>query len=106
MIKCLNCNNEAAIKDPKYGYLPGKKCQRQFRATIKPQIPTELAGDEIKEGRRMFKKDVIQPYRNGVLSKEYINAYGSKGLTVTHEDIKEAQYVWNNTETQYYEEHD
>lgn len=91
---CLNCNNESAIKHPRFGWMPCLNCQN--RTTIKPQKPQELTTDAIKSDRKEFKKDIVQPWRNGQLSKEYVDAVGTKYIKATPEEIKNAKPVWEH----------
>lgn len=39
---------------------------------------------------------LLQPYRNGVLSKEFIEAYGSKSLNLKKGEYRKARYVWRS----------
>jgi len=50
----------------------------------------EFTSEEIKRERKQFAKDILQPFRSGELSSEYLKAFGTKGLQVTKEDIKKA----------------
>lgn len=91
--KCLNCNNNDAIFNKTFGWLSCKRCQLKHKsAKVKESI--EMVGDEIKTSRKIYRRDTIQPWRGGVLSKEYLKEYGTKGIQVTKEDIKNAKDVW------------
>lgn len=61
---------------------------------------------EIKESRVQYAKEIIQPFREGVVSKEYLEAYGDKGIKATKQEIKNAKYVWHGIEGNYYKKHD
>lgn len=90
---CLNCNKETAIVDPKLGVLPCASCQAKTTPT--PHKLTELTTDAIKVARRAFRDDTLQPWREGELSKEYIDAHGTKYVDATEEEIKRSRPVWN-----------
>src|SRR3984957_1556884 len=92
--KCANCEINEAIKDPRFGYLPCTRCQN--KTTIKPSPKQELTTDAIKNDRKEFRKDIVQPFRNGQLSKEYVESVGTKYIKVTDEEVKAAKPVWDD----------
>lgn len=96
---CSVCNTNQAIHSPIYGYLPCNECQQRQANGVRPN-PVELVPDYIKEDRVRFKKDIYQPFRGGELSKEYLEAHGTKGIKVSKEEVKRAKRVW--PETSYY----
>jgi hypothetical protein len=59
-----------------------------------------MTGEDIKTDRKVYKKDILQPFREGVLSKEYVEAYGAQGINVTPDEVKNAKSVW--IENEYY----
>ena len=94
---CLNCQKNKSIKHPVLGWLPCRKCtEKQRSAQIKETI--ELTTEGIKQDRKKYHDDIIQPYRGGTVSKEYIKKYGDKRFT--KEEIKGAKNVWQ--ENTYY----
>lgn len=99
-MKCLNCNKEPALFVTGRGYLPGKKCQQI--PTKKPQKSVEFTTDTIKTQRKAYAPDLIQPWREGELSKEYLEQHGTKGIKVTPEEIAKAEYVWRGDVGDYY----
>lgn len=53
---------------------------------------TERANDA-----RKHKRDTVQPFRSGQLSKEYVDTYGTKHLGgVTDKEAKKAKRVWSD----------
>ena len=92
--KCPKCNERPAIKHPLYGYIECNLCQQNPN---KPKQGIEFTTDQIRQQRREYYKDIIQPYRDGVLSKEYIEAYGRSGIKVSKREAKKAKYVWKDT---------
>jgi hypothetical protein len=55
----------------------------------------EFVPDHIKEERVEYRNQTVQPFRNGQLSKEYVELYGTKYIEVTQEEVKNAKYVWD-----------
>ena len=61
----------------------------------------EWTTDSIKEQRKSHEKELLQPFRQGNLSKEYIKAYPNKanGMIkegiVTKKQVKNAKNVWH-----------
>ena len=53
---------------------------------------------ETKEDRKKYFNSLVQPFRNGEVSKEYIEAYGAKGINVTPEEAKKAKYTWKDVD--------
>lgn len=98
-MKCLGCGKEKAVNVAPYGWLPGKKCQTKSKKyNIGETI--EVSTSEIKESRKEYSKDILQPRRGDTVSKEYIKAYGTKNFT--REEIRGAKNVW--TENSFYKE--
>ena len=102
-IKCVGCgrfhadwswiykNYEVETKDgiiTKSGWF----CRKWFK--LGPSY--EFVPERIKNDRKKYAKDILQPWRQGVLSKEYLDVYGSKGVGATKEDIKKAKNVWKD----------
>ncbi len=62
----------------------------------------EFVPDSIKEGRRQHRASLLQPFRGGEVSKEYLDAYpeAKKGMikegVITREQAKKAKNVWGN----------
>ena len=54
----------------------------------------EFEPDSIKKQRETHTKALLQPFHEGELSKEYIEAYGTKSLNVTPDQAKKAKYVY------------
>lgn len=94
--KCLNCNKEDATYDQRLGFLPCEKCLRRQAQFKRPDVPVELTTAAIRDARKEYKKDIIQPLRDGEYSKEYIEAYGSKHIKATGDEIKKARPVWSD----------
>lgn len=91
---CSNCEKFPATKDPRFGYLPCFYCQNKH--TLKPSPKQELTTDTIKNDRKEFRPDIRQPFRNGQLSKEYVQEQGTKYIQVTDEEVKNAKPVWDD----------
>ena len=60
----------------------------------------EVTTEQIREDRKIFKKDLYQPFRGGELSKEYVKAHPDSVKqmvaegNVTKEEVKGAKRVW------------
>ena len=67
----------------RYGWF----CDRWFKPTSPEFVP-----EGIKEDRKNYAKSLLQPYRGGVASSEYIEAYGTG--RIAPEDVKSAKPVW------------
>ena len=97
---CLNCLKGKSILHPRLGYLPCRSCQN--KTTIKPQRQEELPGESIKQQRKEYRDDMLQPWREGQLSKEYIEKHGTENIKVTPEEVKNAKNVWTGDLGDYY----
>lgn len=64
-------------------------CSKWF----KPSRP-EFVPQRIKDQRNEYAKSLLQPYRGGTASQEYIDAYGTG--RIQPEDIKKAKPVWKD----------
>lgn len=98
MKKCPNCNNNDAQYSATYGILPCVVCQE---LQSNPKKAPEFTTERVKEDRKKHKDLIIQPFREGQLSKEYIDKYGTKNLNATPEEIKNAKNVWKS-DLEYY----
>ena len=68
-------------------------CRKAFsKSTSKEWIP-----ERIKNERKEYAKSMLQPFREGVASKEFIEAYPERAKTTfTPQDMVKAKYVWQN----------
>jgi len=95
-MKCPQCQKEDAIVNSEYGVLPGKNCQVENDRLPKPAPTYDFASPLTKLHRKEFSGEMVQPWINGVLSKEFIEINGTDKISVTPEDIKKAKYVYGN----------
>src|SRR3990167_7271621 len=86
-MKCLVCSINDAAKDPQLGYLACQSCRDRQSGFTKPSIQIEFTSGEIKEGRRKYFRSTIQKYREGQLSKEFIDAYPERAQAMIKEGI-------------------
>lgn len=91
-ITCPNCNRNAAIIDKVYGVLPCRACSKAEEMGANVEFTT----DSIRDQRKQMLGDIIQPFRNGHLSKEYIKKWGTKRLNVSQEEVDKAQNTWSD----------
>lgn len=92
-MKCIVCNQNNAIQHHSLGWLSCTECRVHGSDNA---LPFEFTTESIKQSRKEYAKDIIQSSRDGVLSRERLDAYGTKGLKVTEEQVKNAKYVWND----------
>lgn len=69
----------------RYGWF----CQKWY----KPVTP-EFVPERVKEDRKTYAKSLLQPYRGGVPSSEYIQSYGTGRIDPN--DVKKAKPVWKD----------
>jgi hypothetical protein len=109
MPKCLICHKNNAVKIEPFGYLPCKSCRKRQHEISAPTITGEITTDEIREERKKHQKDIVQPFRDGILSKEYAKVHPDvvqKMVTeghVSEQDVREAKNVWD---LNYYKDND
>lgn len=97
-MKCLVCKKNEAVVHHSYGIIPCDACRSKQKHKVSKQV--EFTTDSIREQRKQYKDHLIQPFRKGILSKEYIELHGTKGITVSKDEVKKAKYVWQDE--QYY----
>jgi hypothetical protein len=56
-----------------------------------------MTTDSILDQRREFRADILQPFHDNVLSKEYLEEYGTQGIKPTEEQVKNAKEVYKGT---------
>ena len=92
-MKCPNCKKRKAIIDEVLGVTFCKQCRLK---DIRPHYEKEWTTESVKEGRREFRADTWQPFRDSVFSAEYYDSFGTSGVNVTDEQIKNRKYVWKD----------
>lgn len=90
--KCPTCNNKGEIV-PQFGLIACKFC-REKEKTLSERT-YEMLPKHIKDERLEYKAQTVQPFRNGQLSKEYVDLYGTSRIDVTPEEVKNAKNVWS-----------
>ena len=91
---CPKCRVRRAIRHEIYGLTECLECRRERQQIHRGP---EFTSDSIQEQRLEYKKDILQPYRNGILSREYLEEYGTSGITVSEEEQKKSEYTWKDT---------
>lgn len=91
---CLKCGKLPSEIHPTLGVIYCKPCRAQQRGKDITN-PFEFVPQSIKDDRVKNAKDIVQSGRDGVLSKEFIELYGTDHLNVTQEQIDNAEYVWS-----------
>ncbi len=55
----------------------------------------EFIPDRIREDRKKFSKEILQPYRGGEISKEFVDTYPSQSKKMfSKKEISKARNVW------------
>lgn len=98
---CPICLKNPGEIVPQYGLIACKKCRGTEE--ILSERTYEVIPEHIKTEREEYKQQTIQPFRNGQLSKEYVDLYGTSRIEVTSEEVKNAKNVWGR-DIQYYKE--
>ena len=102
MNKCPVCNTNKATKDKQLGILPCKSCQTRQSGFKKPNTQVEFTSEDIKEGRKEHFGSIVQKYRDGQLSKEFVDRYPERARAMvkekihTEKEIKNAKNVWGD----------
>ena len=104
--KCLNCNKNKAQQVQIVGWTYCKSCIKKQRALPKLGETIELTTSEMKEERKVYQQEILQPFRAGQLSREYAkqNPESIKKMiregNTTVAEVKNSKNVW--TENDYY----
>ena len=95
MIKCPKCKTNEAPVHPQYGVTWCKDCNKA-KPPMGGKYP-EFIPERIKEDRRKYAKDILQPWRGGEPSREYMKAYPekSKGM-YTDQQRRKAKNIWQD----------
>ena len=75
------------------------KCTRcgQVERMERNTSPLEFIPQRMKDDRQKYQKSTLQPFRDGVLSSEFVQTYGTSSLNVTKEDVRKSKPVWKDT---------
>ena len=98
-MKCPRCGKNKASEDAEYGVLPCNNCQNEDSTIPKPTqgVTYDFASPSTKNQRKEYGGEMYKPYVNGVLSREYVESWGTDKLYgVTKKDIKKSKYVYGN----------
>jgi hypothetical protein len=94
-VLCHRLHKSSNWKYSEYETISGKFygwfCEKWFR--ISPA--REAVPQRITEERNKYAKSMLQPYREGTLSQEFVEAYGTKHLDP--KEVKHAKRVWKDT---------
>lgn len=102
-MKCTVCNTREAITHKMYGILPCSQCSNELTHLAHPSRHlTELTSETVKEDRKSCADDILQPFRGGYPSKEFVDKYGTDGIHLSEYDKKNIRPVWR--EDAYYNE--
>lgn len=94
-VMCPKCGEVPAPIDPYYGVLWCKGCNSKKERWNK--VFVEFVPDAIKEDRVKYKRDIVQPFRDGQPSKEFIDTYPERSKKMfTNEERRKAKPVWTD----------
>lgn len=99
-MRCPSCKKNNAIIHPTFGMIWCLECT-QNRTPMKSSKFPEFVPSSVKEERKKYKKDITQPFREGVFSKEYRDYYPErskqmvKAGTISEREFKQAKRVWD-----------
>ena len=96
-MRCPNCRKNEGIFNSTYGWLICTDCQTKRDTQSLPDKPVEMTTPSIKQQRREYQKSILQPRRDGIVSKEYLAVNGTKGFKATPEEVAKAENVWSDT---------
>ena len=60
-------------------------------------VNSEFIPQRMKDDRQKYQKSTLQPFRDGTLSSEFVQTYGTSSLNVTKEDVRKSKPVWKDT---------
>lgn len=92
-MKCPTCKVNNAVIHPQFGLIACLPCRNKTKTITDRTF--EFVPEHIKEERMEYKDQTIQPFRNGEVSKEYLDLYGTKYIDVAPEEVKSARNVWD-----------
>ena len=80
-----------------WGEVEGWACSKHFKPRSYEFVP-----QEVKDQRNKYAKSLLQPFRQGKLSKEWAKAYPKKTKkmvkdgTITQQEVDKAKPVWTD----------
>lgn len=98
-MRCPSCHKGEAKTHYQLGVIPCDDCRNRQSTLAHPGADIEFTSDDIKEQRKAYSKDILQPHRKGQLSKEWLDQYGSKAAKdrgFSDSEIESAKPVWND----------
>lgn len=92
-ILCPQCLKEPAKFNHLGAIVYGKKCREKLDKESQPFGPAiEMIPESMRQERYKYKKDIVQPYREGEPSLEYAEAYPEKAAKMFKGQTP--KYVW------------
>jgi hypothetical protein len=99
-IRCQGCEREHedwAWKNTTYTFPDGSRSGWFCTKWHKPRKSAEKVPEHVKQQRIENANDMVQPWRQGEPSKEFIDLYPSEAKkTFTEKEIKKAKNVWKD----------
>lgn len=94
---CDKCGKQAFALKSNPSQYEGAWCEDCLGYRIKAR---EWTTEAIRQGRKQYRKELLQPFRGGEVSKEYLDAYphAKKGMIkegiITKKQARNAKEVW------------
>ena len=61
-----------------------------------PSRLSEFMPSYVKDDRKEYFNSTLQPFRDGKVSKEYLDAHGTQGIDVTDKEARNAKDEWKD----------
>ena len=85
--------HEKEHEDKSWKFIEGNwYCTKYHR----PSRLSEFMPANVTDDRQEYFNSIVQPYRDGKLSKEYLDAHGTKGIEASDKEIREAKPLWRD----------
>jgi len=91
MTYCNGCNTEHEDRSWKFRN-GGWYCTKYHT----PSRLSEFIPGNIVDDRQEYFNSTLQPFRDGKVAREYLEAYGSEGIDVTDKEVREAKDLWKD----------
>lgn len=94
IVYCPKCGKNPAIVDKQFGVLDCQECKKKY---IGPANYPEFTTEKVKEERKQYFNSALQPWRGGIASKEFIEAFPNHAKRMfTKKEIRKSKYVWRD----------
>lgn len=96
-MKCTVCLINQANNHPIYGQMPCNDCNLKRSTNSLPNHQIEFTSQSVKDQRREYASSIVQPWRSGEPSREFIETQPHKAKQYyTPKEMKKAKNVWSD----------